>query len=127
MDEKIEDLDQSLITYHIRFQRLCKELTEYTTLMTEFLAGSAHLPPEFHADFKPMFLKYAELYAEFGECMEDIGNNGKAYFRWFKEYTDAQQKKIDILEQMVKNAELINEINDQIMSAQEVVIEAIKV
>ena len=127
MDEKIEDLDQSLITYHIRFQRLCKELNEYTAMMTEFLAGSAHLPPEFHADFKPMFLKYAELYTEFGECMEDIGNNGKAYFRWFKEYTDAQQKKIDILEQMVKNAELINEINDQIMSAQEVVIEAIKV
>ena len=57
MDEKIEDLDQSLITYHIRFQRLCKELNEYTAMMTEFLAGSAHLPPEFHADFKPLFLK----------------------------------------------------------------------
>ena len=127
MEEKIEDLDQSLITYHIRFQRLCKELNEYTAMMAEFLVGSAHLPPEFHADFKPLFLKYADLYTEFGECMDNIGNNGQAYFRWFKEYTDNQQKKIDILEQMVKNAELINEINDQIMSAQEVVIEAIKV
>lgn len=126
MDEKIEDLDQSLITYHIRFQRLCKELTEYTTLMAEFLAGSAHLPPEFHADFKPMFLKYAELYTEFGECMENIGDNGKAYFRWFKEYTDNQQKKIDILEQMVKNSELVMEIQERVIDAEEKVIEAMK-
>ena len=110
MDEKIEDLDQSLITYHIRFQRLCKELTEYTTLMTEFLAGSAHLPPEFHADFKPLFLKYADLYTEFGECMENIGDNGKAYFCWFKEYTDNQQKKIDLLEHMVKTSAMFEEI-----------------
>ena len=114
MDEKIEDLDQSLITYHIRFQRLCKELTEYTTLMTEFLAGSAHLPPEFHADFKPLFLKYAELYTEFGECMENIGDNGKAYFKWFKEYTDNQQKKIDILEHMVKTSAFMEEIEKAI-------------
>jgi len=127
MDEKIEDLDQSLITYHIRFQRLCKELNEYTAMMTEFLAGSAHLPPEFHADFKPLFLKYAELYTEFGECMENIGNNGQAYFRWFKEYTDNQQKKIDILEQMVKNAELINQIREGIITNEEELEKAIKV
>jgi nitrate reductase assembly molybdenum cofactor insertion protein NarJ len=126
MDEKIEDLDQSLITYHIRFQRLCKELTEYTTLMTEFLAGSAHLPPEFHADFKPLFLKYADLYTEFGECMENIGNNGRAYFRWFKEYTDAQQKKIDTLEQMLKISELVNEIQEKVIESEEKVIEAMK-
>ena len=127
MDEKIEDLDQSLITYHIRFQRLCKELNEYTAMMTEFLVGNAHLPPEFHADFKPLFLKYAELYTEFGECMEDIGNNGKAYFRWFKEYTDNQQKQIDILEQMVKNAELINQIREGIITNKEELEKAIKV
>ena len=110
MDEKIEDLDQSLITYHIRFQRLCKELTEYTAMMTEFLAGSAHLPPEFHADFKPMFLKYAELYTEFGECMENIGDNGRSYFKWFKEYTDNQQKKIELLEHMVKTSVMMEEL-----------------
>ena len=127
MDEKTEDLNQALKTYHIRFQRLCKEMNEYTVMMTEFLVGNAHLPPEFHADFKPMFLKYAELYTEFGECMEDIGNNGKAYFRWFKEYTDAQQKQIDILEEMVKTAELINQIREGIITNEEELEKAIKV
>ena len=110
MDEKIEDLDQSLITYHIRFQRLCKELNEYTAMMTEFLVGSAHLPPEFHADFKPLFLKYADLYTEFGECMENIGDNGRSYFKWFKEYTDNQQKKIELLEHMVKTSVMMEEL-----------------
>ena len=126
MDEKTEDLNQALKTYHIRFQRLCKEMNEYTVMMTEFLVGNAHLPPEFHADFKPMFLKYAELYTEFGECMEDIGSNGQEYFRWFKEYTDNQQKKIDILEQMVKNSELVMEIQERVIDAEEKVIEAMK-
>ena len=110
MDEKIEDLDQSLITYHIRFQRLCKELNEYTAMMTEFLVGSAHLPPEFHADFKPLFLKYADLYTELGECMGNIGDNGQAYFRWFKKYTDNQQKKIELLEHMVKTSVMMEEL-----------------
>jgi hypothetical protein len=126
MDEKIENLNQSQITYHIRFQRLCGELNEFTNTMTRFLIGSTHLPPEFHADFKPLFLKYSELYTEFGECMQDIGDNGAAYFDWFREYTTLQQNKINILEQVVKTLELANEINDQIIVAQEATINALK-
>jgi len=113
MNEKTEDLKQALITYHLRFQNLCGKLNKYTLKMNEFLAGSAHLPPEFHADFKPIFMKFAELYLELGECMEDIGSNGQEWFNWFEEYTDNQQLQINILNQMVKNAELINEFQEE--------------
>ena len=113
MNEKTEDLKQALITYHLRFQNLCGKLNEYTLKMNEFLVGSAHLPPEFHADFKPIFMKFAELYLELGECMEDIGSNGQEWFNWFEEYTDNQQLQINILNQMVKNAELINELQEE--------------
>ena len=115
MDEKIEDLNHALKTYHTRFQRICNELNILTIEINKFLVGSACLPPEFHADFNPIFLRFSELYIELGECMEDIGNNSQEFFNWFNEYTSEQNKRIAILEYMIDTYELINEINEAII------------
>jgi len=114
-DEKLEDLTQALQTYHNRFQRLCRELNGLTMEINESFAKFPNLPPEFHADFKPRFMKFSELYLEFGECMEDIGRNGEDWFGWFKDYTNQQQERINLLNRMVENHKVINQINETII------------
>ena len=103
-ERSLEDYNLASETYHRRFMRLCKEMTENITAWDKFRIGwQGRVPPEFLVDEAPMLHKFLSLYEEFRECMIDIGENQKTLAVHTKEY--------------IATLEELNEINEKIISS----------
>ena len=104
-----EDYSLAAHTYHTRFMRLCKELTETLITWDKFRIGwRGRIPPEFLVDEAPMLSKFLSLYEEFKECMMNIGENQRDLSIMTVKHIDNQQHQIKTLER-------INEVNDEII------------